>query len=758
MVRFVFGAFCLALGCAMAAADDAASSFQLARAKATAKKIKIVRDKFGVPHVYGPTDADCVFGFVYAQAEDYFWQIEDSYIRSLGRASEIYGEKELANDLVNRALEIPRLAQMEFATAPEKSKAFASAVADAINFYLATHPDVKPRLIVRFEAWHSLAFRRFMLYQSFVYRKSGLPQREILNAIHEVIDGKTAAVEVAAPTLAYWQERELGGDDMAQHIGSNMWAVRPEKSTTGKAMLFINPHQPFFGPGQWYEGHVVSDEGWNLLGACFFGSPFPTIGYNEHLAWSHTVNEPDIADVYAIDVPDPAKPLEYRFGGETRTATEWTDTIAVKGSGNGKGRSFRFRKTHHGPIVAVRNQKPHAVRFAKLDAGGALEEWYAMGKAKSVAEFKAAMQACNIPMFNAMVADVAGNIFYVYNGAIPKRSSKFDFSKPVDGANPETEWQGYHAFAELPQLENPKSGYLQNCNQGPLTTTTVAADFGRNPPADFVNENRKAAEFPTYLIRERDGDNNRARISRRILRSTDKFDLEEWSKAAFDTRIWLAESRIPELVQEWEAIRAKEPDRAEKIREAIETLKAWDGVSRVDSVAMTLFAETYERVMQMVAKRDLFNAPRVRALEATIAALEKKHGNWRTPWGEINRLQRVHGSQIDMEGQGAFLDSLPSLPVAGAPGPLGVVFNFYTRPQRNQKRAYGVAGSSYVGVVELSVKPKARTVLQFGQSGDPKSPHWTDQAAIYAKGAFKTSWFTRADVAANAERTYRPGE
>jgi acyl-homoserine-lactone acylase len=736
-----------------AGADRSAPRAPL-NAAVLAKTVTIHRDRFGVPHVFAPTDAGCIFGFVNAQAEDYFWQIEDSYIRSLGRAAEVYGERALPEDLLNHALEITRLAQEEYASAPPRSKEFCQALAEGLNFFLATHPEIKPRLLPHFEPWHSLAFRRYMLYQAFIYQKSGLSVSEITSAVQEIKDGQLGSVQLDAQVRADLSQTETLRDCMDQHIGSNMWAVRPEKSATGKALLFINPHQPFFGPGQWYEGHLVSGEGWNLSGACFFGSPHPTIGYNGYLAWSHTVNSPDIVDTYAISFDDPQDPLKYRYGEGTKQAVAWTATVNVKKSDNLAVRQFLFTKTHYGPLVAVRDKKPLAIKLAKLQDGGALEEWYAMGKAKSVAEFKAAMKPCNIPMFNAMVADNAGDIFYVYNGAIPKRSTKFDWSKPVDGSNPETEWQGYHTFEELPQLENPQCGFLQNCNQQPFTTTPLAGELKRGE----VEENPKPSQFPAYFFRERERDNSRARISRRILHAQAKFDFDAWAKAGFNTKVIEAETRVPEVIKEWEALSKDQPERAAKLKEVIELIQAWDCTSTVDSVPMTLFALTYERLMQMVQKRDLFKSPRIRALEATLADLQKNYGTWKVAWGEINRLQRIHGSQIDLQGRGAFNDAAASLPVAGSPGPLGIVFNFYTLSQAGLKRRYGVAGHSYVGVVELADQPRARSILQFGESGDPSSPHWFDQARLYAQGQFKPSWYAQADIEANSEAHYHPGE
>jgi acyl-homoserine-lactone acylase len=729
----------------------------LARAAETAKSVTIYRDAYGVPHIYGPTDTACMFGFIYAQAEDNFWQIEDGYIRALGRAAEVYGEVELPNDLINRALDITHYAKQEHAAASPEWQLTYQAVTDALNYFLATHPEVKPRLIKRFETWQPLALERFLLYQSFIYQKSGLKPKEVLTAVKEIGASGAGDVSLAPSTLqriGELDEMESHQALISQHVGSNMWAVAPEKSGSGKSLLFINPHQPFFGPGQWYEGHVISGEGWNLSGACLFGSPFPTIGYNEKLAWSHTVNQPNIVSVYQMKFDEPSDRLKYRYGTEHRQASEDTVALGVKSDQGVQARQFVITKTHLGPVVAIRNEQPLAIKFAKLETGGAMQQWYKMGKAQSVAQFKQAMQACDIPMFNAVTADDQGNILYVYGGAIPRRSLKFDWSKPVDGSDPETQWQGYHTFDELPQVENPKCGFVQNCNQSPWTTTLLSKELVDG----LTDENPKNNEFPKYMVTEKERDNGRARISRRILAGQAKFTYEQWSKYAFDTTIIEAETRVPEIVDEWEKLAKKEPERAEKLREVIDSLRNWDGVSTKDSVQVTLMTLTFERVLKMLEAGDIFNSPRIRALEATIADLQEKFQTWKVAWGEINRLQRIHGSQIDMQGAGQFSDELPSLPVAGAPGPLGIVFNFYALPQKDQKRRYGVAGHSFVGVVELGEKVRAKTVLQFGQSGDPKSPHWFDQAPLYASGQFKPSWYQRPDVESNSKAGYHPGE
>ena len=706
--------------------------------KKIARSVTIYRDTYGVPHVFGPTDASCVFGYAYAQAEDNFWQVEDNYLRSLGRASEVYGERTLADDLLNRALEIPKLSQAEYERSTRRVREICQALAGGFNYYLARNPRVKPRRITRFEPWHVFAFYRFAVYQLFVFKNSGLKVDEIRTAVREAgVDGAPGKGAVSNLKVSELDESQDGPEAV---IGSNMWAVGPAKSASGHALLFINPHQPFFGPGQYHESHLHSDEGWNLSGATLFGSGFPLIGHNETLGWSHTVNEPDISDIYVEKFDDPKDALAYRYGDSHRRATPWTDSIQIKTAKGTETKSFNFRKTHHGPIVAVREGKPLALKLALLEEGGQIEEWFSMGKARSLAEFKAAMSRMAMPMFNAMCADSAGNIFYVYNGAVPRRSTKFDWTKPVDGSDPGAEWQGFHTFDELPQLTNPGTSFLQNCNSTPFTTTSKG--------------NPAKGDFPPYMIGEWDWDNGRAKISRRILESQAKFTLDDWAKAAWDTHILEAERRVPEIAAEWTKLKQAEPARAEKLRVAIEDLSAWNKVSSVESTHMTLFTLWFGRMHDAGPAESKNQWPKVRALEEVMSELERDWGTWRVAWGDINRLQRVQsGGELE-----PFDDFKPSLPVAGAPGYLGVVNNFYTKSEKGRKRRYGFAGTSFASVVEFGPKVQAQSLLVFGQSADPASPHYLDQANLYSKREFKPAWFSLEEIKAHAERVYHPGD
>jgi penicillin amidase len=671
-----------------------------------ARSVTIYRDTYGVPHVFGRTDASTVFGFAYAQAEDNFWRVEENFIHALGRASEVYGERSLDEDRLNRALEISSLAREEYARLDRHMRSLCDAFAAGFNYYLERHPEVRPRLLTKIEPWYALAFIRYNYYQN-GFARDRIFQRTQL---------QTAAID----------------SDLKEHTGSNGWVIGPSRSATGHAMLFINPHLPFFGSGQVYEGHVHSDEGWNFTGYTRFGFPFPYVGHNENGGWVSTDNVADLTDVYVETFDDPARPLAYKYGTGYRLATERIEEVRVKTATGLETRKFTMRKTHHGPILGSRDGKMLALRMAKHGADGWLREWYDMTRATSLAAMKRAMTPLNMLFGNVMYADRQGNTWYLYNGAVPKRDPRFDWTKPVDGSDPATEWQGYHTIDELPQLTNPKSGWMQNCNTTPFLLTSEG--------------NPDPKEFPKYMVQE--GDNPRGAISREILAGKQKFTFEEWTRFAFDRRVMSAGKRLPELI----AVLKKDLDSQtgsndSRLREVHDELVRWNLQSTNDSIAMTLFSLWHARIS------DDEKVDPLAALKEVISTLQRDFGTWKVAWGELSRLQRIDESRGE-----EFLDSRQSIAAPGVNGNDGAVFTLYAAPMRGQKRRYGVAGGSYVSVVEFAPKVRALSIHTFGASGDPRSKHYMDQAVLYARGEFKPAWLTLEDIRANLEASYHPGE
>jgi acyl-homoserine lactone acylase PvdQ len=681
-----------------------------------ARSVTIIRDTYGVPHIYGPTDASVVFGHAYAQAEDNFEQVEYNTLYALGRSAELSGERDWWDNLLARSFEIPRLAREEYARATPQMRAIYDAYASGLNYYMQQNPEKRSKLIDRFEPWHTLAMLRARYWLAEFIWDTGLQRRELKIGDYRFNPQPSSSNEEEP---APWEERVQG---------SNMWAIAPSKSASGNAMLFINPHVGFFGPYTYYEAHLHSDEGLRFSGTGRHGFPLPYIGHNERLGWSHTDNYFDHGDLYAETFDKANDPLSYRYGSGHRKATEWTETVRVLVDGKLQERTVTLRKTHHGPVVGERDGKPLAVRLAKASEGGWYDQWYAMARAQNLTQFRAALDRVAIPYMNIVYADADKNIFYIYNGVVPRRSLEFDWRKAVDGSDPRTEWQGYHSARELPQILNPASGYVQNTNSTPFTVTTGSG--------------LDSTRFPRYMVGT-EGDNTRAQMSRRVLTEREKFTFEQWSVAATDTRVQMAESAIPRLKTAFDSLRTRDAARAAKLEPHVASLLAWDRRSAVASTEMTLFFGMMNLGAGGSALLD--------GLERAVDALQKEWGTTSVAWGNVNRLQRRHWSGLQ-----PFSNDSLSLPVPGAPGWLGIIYVFNSR--RQPPRQFGTSGNSYVGVVEFGPRVRAGSIVYFGQSSDPASPHFFDQAPLYARGLFKPAWFYRDEVEANAKRTYHPGD
>lgn len=695
-----------------------------AEAAAFASQITIHRDEWGVAHIDGPTDASTSFGLAYVQAEDYFWQVEDSFIQAIGRYAELVGEQGLRSDVLVHLFEVPARSQNDYEELDPDLKAICDAYAAGLNFYLEKHPNVQPRLIERFEPWHVLAFERF-IFLSFMYSKAHAPRPK----------PDKLADEVAAVT------------------GSNQWAVGPSKTKNGTAMLFINPHQPWYGYGQFYEAHVRSGEGLNFAGSCFFGSPILTMGHNEHLGWAHTVNQPDVADTYRVTFDDPDNRLAYRYGDGHRTATEWDETIGVRSENGVQQVHFTFRKTHHGPVVAMQDdQHGLSVRIARLLGTSRLRQGLGMAKARNLQEWRAALSLGLLPMFNTMYADRGGNIYYVYNGAVPVRDTAFDWTRPVDGSDPRTEWKGFHPLDELPQILNPSTGYLQNCNTSPFTTSD--------------DDNPFVGDFPHYMVEDKFDHKRRAMISRKLLREAENVTFEDWQRLVFDTTIYWPLHELPRYARALDRLKDSHPELASAAEPYLRHLLDWDCRVSLDSTQATLCAQWYEELYgsdypAKKLKPEYVREPSKRfdALVKAAETLKALHGDWKVAWGSVYRTQRVPKVPNYYVAAEMFREDRPSFPLVGAPGPLGIAFTLYYTPSTPQrKQRFGVVGASFVGVYEFGDRIKAATLLQYGTSGDPKSPHFADQAKLMSERQFKPAWFYWDDVETHTVRRYHPGE
>ncbi len=729
-------------------ADQSVAARDSSAAAALAQQVMIHRDQWGVAHIFGDTDEATIFGVGYIQAEDYFWQLEDTTIQAIGRYAEIMGDDGLKTDLLVRSFELPSKSQQDFETAKPEYQKFARAYAAGVNYFLEKHPEQKPRMIQRFEAWHLAAIDRYlMLTMAYGGSAAGKPNKA---------EARFSVVAPSAPLPKYswqWADPESALErETFEAVGSNAWAIAPSKTKSGKAMLFINPHQPWYGIGQFYEMHVHSKETLRFSGACFFGTPIPTLGHNEYLGWAYTVNEPDVADSWSVTFDDPEEPLNYRYGKGYRKAEEWTEKIGIKAGNQVEEKNITFRKTHHGPIVRQENGTHIAAQIGRLYSLERFEQALGMIRAQNFDQWYQAFSHCAIPMFNVVYADRDGTIFYGYNGAVPIRKEGFAWKKTVDGSNPETEWTGYHELQELPQVLNPKCGYVQSCNSSPFTTTDM-----ENPNPD---------DYPDYMVREVGVDRRRAKRSRQLLGEAKDLTFEDFQKLTFDTRLYWHQTELETWQEEFAELEKSDPQKAAQVKPYLDHLSNWDGKTDVDSTGAALCIHWYEELYGTGQAENLKSeykddsSARLMALVKAGKALKGFHGDWKVPWGQAHRLVRVGYAADTIAAAMTMLPSQKSVPVPGAPGPLGVVFTIYSSPSVPllRPKRFALVGCSYMSAVEFGDPVRAGSLVPYGTSGDPGSPYFENQRPLVSERRFKNAYFYPHEVLAAAKRSYHPGE
>lgn len=696
------------------------------RSTAIASNVEIIRDDYGVPHIYGKTDADAVFGLLYAQAEDDFSRIERNYIWAMGRLAEIEGEDALYSDLRARLYMTMDEAKAAYESAPVDVKALCDAFADGLNFYLQSNPDVTPKLLTRFEPWMPMFFSEGSI--------GGDIEQIPLGGIKAFYgNGEPKAAPQAGPSRAV---------DMSEPAGSNGFAISGDLTRSGDAMLLINPHTSFYFRG---EVHVVSEEGLNAYGAVTWGQFFVYQGFSEKNGWMHTSTYVDFIDEFRQEVFEINDKFYYRYGEEARALDVSDVTLKYTSDEGMKSRTFPMYHTHHGPVTHVEGDQ-WVVTKINWDPVNALKQSFLRTKTNGHSEFNEMMDIRTNSSNNTVYADQQGNIAYYHGNFIPKRDTQFDYSESVDGTNPRTDWNGTHPVSEAITILNPQNGWIQNANSTPFT---AAGTFSP-----------KQENYPAYMAPDKE--NTRGLQAVRVLENAKDVTLDSLIEMAYDPRLTAFEFIIPSLVDSY-ALSNKNP----KYAEAIEVLRGWDYTVSAESAAMSLAHFYGMEMLQSDVRKSgatrletymhyFENGTAAEQLAFLDAALEKMYsdfGTWKTPWGEINRFQRLSGD-IDL----AFDDSQPSVAVPMASGRWGALAAFGARAAPNTNRIYGYRGNSFIAVVEFGDKVKAKSLLAGGQSSDPNSPHFNDQIAPYINREFKDVAYYRDDVEARAVRRYRPGE
>jgi len=716
---------------APAPARAAFSPAERVRLAAAALRVTILRDRWGIPHVYGKTDADTVFGTLFAQAEDDFNRVELNYINALGRLAEVEGEKALWRDLRMKLYIDPADLKAKYAASPAWLQKLMDAYADGLNWYLVTHPRVRPKLIARFEPWMALAFSEGSI--------GGDIETIDLKALEAFYGG--AAPRPAAPAVL----ADAGKGFDPEPRGSNGFAIAPRRTADGHALLLINPHTSFyFRP----EIHMVSDEGLNAYGAVTWGQFFVYQGFNDRIGWMHTSGGGDVIDEYLETVRERDGRYVYRYGDGERSLSTRTIDLPYRTAQGLAHRTVTAYFTHHGPVIRAQDGKWVAVRMMD-DPMHALMQSYGRTKARDYAGFYRTMALRTNSSNNTVYADADGNIAYFHGNFIPRRDARFDWTRPVDGSDPATEWKGLHGVEETITLFNPKSGYVSNTNNWPCT------GFGASNP--------DCARYPAYMWSL--PQNPRGIHAERVLHDAHDLTLDGLIAKAYDSALTAFEPLVPALARDWDALPSDAPLKA-RLRDQVALLRGWDLRTGLASVPTSLAVYWGQDMVKAAAPRAraqrvpaidfvqtrLTAQERLDALARASDKLQADFGDWRTPWGEINRFQRLSGA-VD----GRYDDARPSLPVPFASANWGALASFGMSAEQTTKRIYGDRGNSFVAVVEFGPRVRAKSILAGGESGDPASPHFNDQAAMYSRGEFKDVLFYKDDIERQLERKYHPG-
>ncbi|MDA1082402.1 MAG: penicillin acylase family protein [Gemmatimonadetes bacterium] len=731
------------VGAALVLGPAPSRNVELTRWEQQANNITIVRDDWGIAHVTGKTDADAVFGMVYAQAEDDFNRVETNFIDSQGRLAEAEGESAIWRDLRMKLFIDPDSMKMLYSKSPEWMKTLMVAWADGLNFYLAKHPDVKPRVITKFEPWMALTFSEGSIggdisavnlggIQAF-YSGSGL------RAGAEPANGAAEHADYAETAFD-----ENGNYNDYEPRGSNGIAVAPKNTKNGRALLLINPHTSHYFRA---ELQMTSEEGLNAYGASTWGQFFIYQGFNEKAGWMHTTSAVDATDEFLETVTEKSGKYFYKFGNEERSFIAKKITIPYKTASGMATRDFEVYYTHFGPVIRAQGGKWVAYRLMQ-DPINALSQSWSRTKARNIDEYKKSMALHGNTSNATLYADADGNIAYFHPNFIPRRDTKFNWRQPVDGSDPASEWKDLLSFEESPNSVNPASGWAYNANDWPWAAS------GPSSP--------KQADFPAYV--DNGNESHRGRHAVIVLENKKDFDIEGLRAAAYDTYLPGFDKSIPALIRAYDATPASDPVR-QKVADQIEQLRKWDLRWSVSSVPTTL-AIYYTQTLQQAgrggrggrgggrgAAAEPSAAQQLTALAAACERLTADFGKCNTPWGDINRFQRLANQIVP-----SFDDSKPSIPVGFPSATYGSLASYGARAYPNTKKWYGTSGNSFVAVVEFGKDSvRAVAITAGGESGDVNSKHFNDQAQRFVTGQLRPVYFYPNQLKGHTARTYKPG-
>jgi len=670
--------------------------------------VEILRDKWGVPHVFGKTDADTAFGIAYAHAEDDFVTIQGTLLAARAMLATELGLKGAPNDYMVQLLNIwdPINEKYDKELSPE-TRAICQAYADGLNYYASLHPDQANEQLYPARGKDVAA--------GFVHK---VPLFFDMDKTLKLIFSSEAPLETDVPVEKL--EASLNRSQYALE-GSNTFGISPKRTSDGSTYLAVNSHQPWEGPVSWYEAHLHSEEGWEAVGGLFPGTPMVLHGHNRNLGWAHTVNRPDLLDVYELEI-NPDNSEQYRFDGEWKDleVREVTLNVRILGPFVIPVKKKVYRSVH-GPVI-VRPHGTYALRYAAMGKIRQVEQWYRMNRAKNMKEWIDAMKIRSIPCFNCGYADREGNIMYLYNALIPVRNEKYDWSKPVPGNTSETLWTEYIPFEKQPMVINPPSGFVINCNSSPYNTTIGS---GNPDPSKYG----KSMGIDTNM-------NNRAMRILKLLGSDNSITWDEFKQYKYDMR-YESKSRMGVLVKR---VLAMNDDENTMLAEAKAVLEKWDLNTDPDNLHAALPVMAFEPLLKH-EPGIIPDTLLVDRIVNTAERLEKHHGAISVPWKKVHRLVR---GEVD-------------LGIGGGPHVLHAVAS----EPYGDAQLKGRKGDSYVLMVQWdpSGNVKSESIHQYGSATKGRgSPHYADQSPLFVKRQLKPVWLDKKNIRAHLEEAYRPGE
>ena len=728
----VLGVIGALVACALQQAYAQATPQEIARWQSEARATTIYRDNWDIPHVYGKTNADAVFGMEYAQAENDFNRVEMNFIGALGWSAKYQGAAAIYDDLHRQLYMDPLALQAEYQECPGWLRQLMQAAADGLNFYLYTHPNVHPKVITHFEPWMELAFSEGSIGGD-IDQGINIPALKSFYGEHMA----------QAPETVAWNPPQFHA------LGSNGIAISPKISLDHHALLLINPHVTFYFRT---ELQMASDQGLDAYGAVTWGQFFIYQGFNAHDGWMHTSSDVLNRTHFLETVRKHNGHYEYQYGNQWLPMKTREINIEYKTAYGMAHAIITAYYTQHGPVIGRIGDRWLTLNVMQRHIQALIQDWNRM-TTTGYASFLKTMEMHTNSSNDTVFADNQGNIAVWDADWIPKRSDKFNWAKPVNGSNPETAFHGMLTLKETPQVVNPADGWAYNSNNWLWSAS------GPDSP--------KRQDYPSYVSGSTE-ETPRGYHALKLLTGSKDWTMSSLAAAAYDSYLPPFAKIVPILIKDYDALPAGDALKT-KLADPITVMRSWNYRWGVNSVATSLGVFWGTELFQQMRENPQVEQQRIwpadyvaklatpqeilQAFAAGVDKLTADFGSWQIPWGDINRFQRISDTI-----KPHFDDSKYSIPVPFTSSLWGSLASFGAHAYANTKKWYGNDGNSFVCIIDFGpMKVRAWAIRVGGESGNPASPHFIDQAAQYAMGNLRPVYFYKSQLLGHVEREYHPG-